>query len=117
MMIRGGISSEGLTELAFLDWRQSSADYIKILEDHLLPFGEAYYGNNFIFQQDNASIHTSKLTKTFFQNRNFKVVGRPACFPDLNPTVNVWGMLSRLVYNNGRQFHSKSDLENAIRNA
>ena len=40
--IWGGISSEGLTELAFLDGRQSSANYIKILEDHLLSFGEAY---------------------------------------------------------------------------
>ena len=39
MMKWGGISSEGLTELAFLDGRQSSADYIKVLEDHLLPFG------------------------------------------------------------------------------
>ena len=50
VMIWGGISSEGLTELAFLDGRQSSADYIKVLEDHPLPFGEAYYGKKFIFQ-------------------------------------------------------------------
>ena len=45
MMTWGGISSEELTELAFLDGRQSSADYIKVLEDYLLAFGEAYYGN------------------------------------------------------------------------
>ena len=44
VMILGGIYSEGLTELAFLDGRQSSADYIKVIEDHFLPFGEAYYG-------------------------------------------------------------------------
>ena len=49
MMIWGGISSEGLTELAFLDGRKYSADYIKILENHLLPFGETYYGKNFYF--------------------------------------------------------------------
>ena len=41
----------------------------------------------------------------------------PACSPDFNPIVNVWGVLSRQVYNNGKQFHSKSDLENAIRSA
>ena len=57
------------------------------------------------------------LMKTFFQSRNFKVMGWSACSPDLNPIENVWGMLSRLVYNNGRQFHPKSDLENAIENA
>ena len=78
-MILGGISSEGLIDLAFLDGRQSSADYIKVIENHLPPFGEAYYGNNFILQQDNASIHTSKLTKTFFKSKNLKVTSWPAC--------------------------------------
>ena len=72
MMIWGGISSEGLTELAFLDGRQSSADYIKVIEDHLLLFGEAYYGKKFIFPQGNALIHTSKLTKTTFTEQKFQ---------------------------------------------
>ena len=67
----------------------------------------------FIFQQDNAPIHTSKFTKTFFLSRNLKVMGWPTCSPDLNLIEIVCGMLSQLVYNNGRQFHSKPDLENA----
>ena len=49
MMIWGGIFNEGLTELAFLDEIQSSADYIKVLENHLLPFGEAYYKKKMYF--------------------------------------------------------------------
>ena len=66
MMNWGRISIEGLTELAFLDRRQSSADYIRVLEDHLLPFGEAYCGKKFIFLQDNA------LTKTTFPQQKFQ---------------------------------------------
>ena len=34
-MIWGGISIDGLTELAFLGGRKSSVDYVKLLEDHL----------------------------------------------------------------------------------
>ena len=48
MMIWGRISSEGLTELAFLDGKKPSVDYIKVLEDHFLLFGELYYRGNFI---------------------------------------------------------------------
>ena len=48
MIIWSGISCEGLTELVFLDGRQCSVDYKKVLED-LLPFGDSYYGGNFIF--------------------------------------------------------------------
>ena len=84
VMIWGGISSEGSTELPFLDGIQSSADYIKVLEDHLLPFGVAHYEKIFIFQQHNAPIHASILTWTFFQSRNLNVMSWPACFPDLN---------------------------------
>ena len=72
VMIWGGISSEGLTELVFLDGKQSSVDYIKVIEDHLLPFGEYYYGKNFIFQQDNALILAYKLTKTTFPEQKFQ---------------------------------------------
>ena len=58
--------------------------------------------------------HTSKLTRTFFQERNIKVLSWPACSPDLIQIENAWE-LSRLVYKDGRQFNSKSELEDAIR--
>ena len=58
-----------------------------------------------------------KLKKIFFQSRNLKVMSWPACSPNLHPIENFWGMLSKLVYNNGRRLQSKSDLQNAIRGA
>ena len=36
--------------------------------------------------------------------------------PDLNVIENTWGILARTVYKNGRQFNSKLDLMNAIKN-
>ena len=115
-MISAVISHDGLTDLAFLQGKQISADYIK-MENNLLPFGERIYGANYVFQQDNDPIHTSKLTGTFFQERNINVLSWPARSPDLNPIENAWGKLSRLIYKDGRQFNSKSELEDAIRTA
>ena len=85
------------------------------MENNLLPFAERMYGANYVFQQDNAPIHTSKLTGTFFQERNINVLSWLASSPDLNPIENAWGKLSRLVCKDGRQFNSKSELEDAIR--
>jgi len=38
----------------------------------------------------------------------------PARSPDLNPIENVWGVLSRRVYRNGRQFSDVKELKGAI---
>ena len=73
---------------AFLQGKQTSADYIKVLENNL-PFAERKYGANYVFQQDNAPIHISKPTRTFFQKRNITVLNWPARSSYLNPIENA----------------------------
>ena len=34
----------------------------------------------------------------------------PSLTPDLNPIENLWGLLTRKVYINGRQFRTKEEL-------
>ena len=48
-MIWVGISHDGLADLAFLQGKQKSADYIKVLENNLLPFAERMHGANYVF--------------------------------------------------------------------
>ena len=48
--------------------------------------------NNAIFQQDNASIHTSKLTKDWSKTKNIDVLDGSAKSPNLNPIKNLWGI-------------------------
>lgn len=81
----------------------------------LVDHAEELMGPDFIFQHDNASIHTSRATKTFLQDRNFDVLDWPTCSPDLNPIENLWGWLVRRVYANGKQFDRVSELQSAIR--
>ena len=47
--------------------------------------------------------------------RNINLLSWLARSLDLNPIENAWGKMSRLVYKDGRQFNSKSELEDVIR--
>ena len=87
---------------------------MKVLENNLLTLAERKHHASYAFQQDNAPIHISKPTLTFFRERNINVLSWPANSPDLNPIENAWAKLSRLVYKDGKQFNSKSELEDAI---
>ena len=68
------------------------------------------YTNNAIFQQDNAAIHTFKLTKDWFKTKNIEVFDWPTKSPDLNPIESLWGILSR-VYKNKRQLENRETLK------
>ncbi len=71
-------------------------------------------GKNFIFQQDNAPIHKANHTLKWFSEKKINVLNWPAYSPDLNPIENLWGILVRRVYANGKQFGSVDDLIESI---
>ena len=81
---------------------------------HLLPFGKRIAGKNWIYMNDNAPVHCSKHTKSWFTDNQVNVISWPALSPDLNPIENIWGILSRMVYDGGRQFEDVNSLKNAI---
>ncbi len=52
----------------------------------MLPSADNIYGDaDFIFQQDLASAHTAKGTKSWFNDHGVTVLDWPANSPDLNP--------------------------------
>lgn len=67
-----------------------------------------------MFQQDNASIHTSGETLAFFDEMQINVMEWPARSPDLNPIDNLWAILSQNVCRDGRQFSTTAELTEAI---
>lgn len=111
----GGFAFVGQLPIAWITTRMNSGNYVDLLETALVDHAEDLMGSDFIFQHDNASIHTSRATKDFLRDRNFEVLDWPACSPDLNPIENLWGWLVRRVYANGKQFNSVAELQSAIR--
>ena len=84
-MIWGAFSASGKAELVVREGHQNGQQCVEVMETSLLPFAEVHHGQDFIFQQDNASIHTAKVTKAWFEDKNVTVLDWPAKTPDLNP--------------------------------
>ena len=114
VMIWAAFSYNGTTDAAFVRGGLNAKEYIDLLEVHLLPLGATFGEEPWIFQQDNAPAHTAGKTREWFDRKNIKVLNWPSRSPDLNPIENLWGVLSRRVYANNRQFASVEDLKDAI---
>ena len=68
----------------------------------------------YIFQQDNASVHTSRLIQSYFNENNISILPWPARSPDLNIIENCWAELVYGVYADGKQYQHVQELKNAI---
>jgi len=113
-MIFAAFSSMGKSEIAFLSGRVCSNKYITITEKYLKPFASQFHGIDFVYQQDNASIHVSQVSRRYFSKENIRLLPWPARSPDLNPIENLWGYIVHNVYVNGRQFSNVEELKSEI---
>ena len=86
------------------------------MDDVLIPFTDDFMDDDFIFVQDNISIHKSKKTMEWFSNKNIVVLNWSSRSPDINLIENLWGILARRVYSRGRKFSSIQELEVEVRN-
>jgi transposase len=51
-----------------------------------------------LFQQDNAPIHTARVTMDFLREHRIRVVNFPPYSLDLNPIEHMWWMLKRVLH-------------------
>ncbi|OQR85900.1 hypothetical protein ACHHYP_20530, partial [Achlya hypogyna] len=87
-MVWGVFFAGGKSNLVFLEGNQDSVAYTTTLKKHLLPVMRRNFHRNAVFQQDNASIHTAKVTQDFFISEKVKVMDWPAKSLDLNTIEN-----------------------------
>ena len=99
----------------------NSANYCSFLEANFLPWMNSQCDDvkqSLIFQQDNAPSHASRYTKDWLADQGRtgdRIMNWPPQSPDLSPIENLWSIMKRKVYENGRQFVSKNDLWEAIK--
>lgn len=117
VMVWGAITYYGTIELEFLTATMNGNNYKCLLERAFPKLKNIFGPVPWIFQQDNAPIHTSRVARSWIESENVELLPWPPYSPDLNIIENVWAWLSRKVYEAGRQFEDKDALIDAIRDA
>ena len=62
VMVWGCFTRFGVGPLVRLEGRITAVDYIDVLDTHLTSFIESLGEESYLFQEDNAPIHTAKKT-------------------------------------------------------
>ncbi|KAI5151851.1 hypothetical protein ENBRE01_2434 [Enteropsectra breve] len=85
IMVWGAISYNGVGNLIFIENTLDSIKYIQLLSNNLEESADIIGLGSFIFQQDGASCHTSKLSKGYMEEMGIELLKWAAQSPDLNP--------------------------------
>ena len=73
----------------------NSTNYLKCLEEKLIPFMEIHGTTKFL--QDGAPCHKAKRVMDYLKSQRFEVIDWPGNSPDLNPIENVWNVMKNRV--------------------
>ena len=78
VMIWGMLLPDGYIHLERLDGRIDSRKYIKMMKKEKPFIEQRMNGKDYLFQQDNCSVHKSKLSMEWLENNNIDVISWPA---------------------------------------
>lgn len=66
--------------------------------------------------QDNSPIHTARVVRNWFDENQIQVLPWAAKSPDMNPIENIWGFMTKQIYNHEFRPRNRDELIDAIQN-
>ena len=105
----------GVGSLVKLEGRLDSTAYQQVLEEHMLTDATALIEDDFVFQQDNAPIYTSRSTRQWLHQHDVTLLDWPPKSPDANSIENLWHELKTAA--NRRKPRTATELWNALQEA
>ena len=93
-----GIGYFGKTSVKFIVERINRVRYINLIKEQINNHAERISGPDYIFQQDNAPVHTSRLVQSHFNENNISILAWPARSLELNIIENFWVELVHGVF-------------------
>ena len=97
-MVWGAISYGSRSLLVFIAGNLNAAGYIaNVLESVAAPYLRGLI--NPILQQDNARLHTTRVTAQYLDEANVVVLSLPTRSPDLSPIEHIRDMLGNRLGN------------------
>ena len=111
IMIWGCMSAYGVGNIITVEGNVNAEMYLNILKRSVKQQGSQLIGTNYIFQHDNAPIHTAKIIKKYLKEVKINVLEWPPQSPDLSPIENLWDHLkTRIAKHKPRNIHELREI-------